>query len=175
MASVELGRCLFLLSDDEVMDMAKYEFDDGNPKSIEEYAKQLLGKSFYDVIGWKIERDCNQVTAEQVDSYANKHRKGGLGNLLENVYFNYKSNSDPHADFVKAGVELKVTPYEKNKKGELRAGERLVLTMISYNSPVEEDFFKSVDCKCKLNKIYQATISVEYTLSRKVSNSSSGL
>lgn len=36
--------------------MAKYEFDDGNPKSIEEYAKQLLGKSFYDVIGWKIER-----------------------------------------------------------------------------------------------------------------------
>lgn len=38
MASVELGRCLFLLSDDEVMDMAKYEFDDGNPKSIEEYA-----------------------------------------------------------------------------------------------------------------------------------------
>ena len=114
------------------MDMAKYEFDDGNPKSIEEYAKQLLGKSFYDVIGWKIERDCNQVAAEQVDSYANKHRKGGLGNLLENVYFNYKSNSDPHADFVKAGVELKVTPYEKNKKGELRAGERLVLTMISY-------------------------------------------
>lgn len=51
----------FLLSDDEVMDMAKYEFDDGNPKSIEEYAKQLLGKSFYDVIGWKIERDCYQV------------------------------------------------------------------------------------------------------------------
>lgn len=35
--------------------------------------------------------------------------------------------------------------------------------------------FKTVDCKCKLNKIYQATISVEYTLSRKVSNSSSGL
>ena len=34
---------------------------------------------------------------------------------------------------------------------------------------------KAVDCKCKLNKIYQATISVEYTLSRKVSNSSSGL
>ena len=35
--------------------------------------------------------------------------------------------------------------------------------------------FILVDCKCKLNKIYQATISVEYTLSRKVSNSSSGL
>ena len=35
--------------------------------------------------------------------------------------------------------------------------------------------FLVVDCKCKLNKIYQATISVEYTLSRKVSNSSSGL
>lgn len=35
--------------------------------------------------------------------------------------------------------------------------------------------YLEVDCKCKLNKIYQATISVEYTLSRKVSNSSSGL
>ena len=36
-------------------------------------------------------------------------------------------------------------------------------------------YIPEVDCKCKLNKIYQATISVEYTLSRKVSNSSSGL
>ena len=131
--------------------MAKYEFDDKNPKSIEEYAKQLLGKSFYDVIGWKIEKDLYQVSEEQVNSYSNKYRKGGLGNLLENVYFNYKSNSDPHADFIKAGVELKVTPYEKNKKGELRAGERLVLTMISYNSPVEEDFFEShLWEKCRL-------------------------
>ena len=42
----------------------------------------------------------------------------------------------------------------------------------STESTVEKQL---VDCKCKLNKIYQATISVEYTLSRKVSNSSSGL
>ena len=46
---------------------------------------------------------------------------------------------------------------------------------------IRRDFYldklikRKVDCKCKLNKIYQATISVEYTLSRKVSNSSSGL
>ena len=39
----------------------------------------------------------------------------------------------------------------------------------------KQGYIKKVDCKCKLNKIYQATISVEYTLSRKVSNSSSGL
>ena len=63
--------------------MARFEFDDRNPKSIEEYAKQLLGKSFYDVIGWKIEREQHQVAEEQINSYANKHRKGGLGNLLE--------------------------------------------------------------------------------------------
>lgn len=43
------------------------------------------------------------------------------------------------------------------------------------NSSGDINFIFSVDCKCKLNKIYQATISVEYTLSRKVSNSSSGL
>ena len=47
------------------------------------------------------------------------------------------------ADFAEAGVELKVTPYEVTKKGELRAGERLVLTMINYDGPVEMDFYKS--------------------------------
>ena len=45
------------------------------------------------------------------------------------------------------------------------------LTVIAFLAGI----IKLVDCKCKLNKIYQATISVEYTLSRKVSNSSSGL
>lgn len=33
--------------------------------------------------------------------------------------------------------------YEITKKGELRAGERLVITMIDYDGPIEMDFVKS--------------------------------
>ena len=53
-----------------------------------------------------------------------------------------------------------------------------MITMYKWDSPALKQIWQklyAVDCKCKLNKIYQATISVEYTLSRKVSNSSSGL
>ena len=83
------------------------------------------------------------LPSDAVMAYANKFRKGGLGNLLEEVYFGYKANSEQEADFPEAGAELKTTPYEYTKKGELRAGERLVLTMISYEEPVELDFYKS--------------------------------
>src|SRR5690606_20320121 len=67
-------------------------------------------------------------------------RKGGLGNLLEEIYFGYKANSNPEPDFPEAGVELKVSAYEVSKKGGFRAGERLVITMISYEDPIELDF-----------------------------------
>lgn len=130
-------------------------YDKSNPKSIEEFAKKLIGHNFEEVISWNIKRYGAVKDApysdNKTDSYSNKKRKGGLGNLLEEVYFGYKLNSDSNADFYEAGVELKVTPYEKNKKGDLRAGERLVLTMISNDAPVEEDFFKShLWEKCRL-------------------------
>ncbi|MGM0901828.1 MAG: MutH/Sau3AI family endonuclease [Bacillota bacterium] len=48
-----------------------------------------------------------------------------------------KANSDQQADFFKAGVELKATPYERLKSGKLRAGERMVITMIGYDQPIE--------------------------------------
>lgn len=108
------------------------------PKSIESYAVQLVNKTFIEILSEK-----GNIPADAIESYANKFRKGGLGNLLEEVYFGYKANSNQEADFAEAGVELKVTPYEKTQKGELRAGERLVLTMINYDGPIEIDFYKS--------------------------------
>ena len=113
-------------------------YDPASPDSIEEYAKKLENNTFIEVIK---ARGIEEQTA--VQAYANKLRKGGLGNLLEEVYFGYKANSNQEADFPEAGVELKTTPYEVTKKGELRAGERLVLTMINYDGPVEIDFYKS--------------------------------
>ena len=116
----------------------KIGYNPASAESIEKYAIQLKNKTFLDVV-----TENKQVVSETIESYANKLRKGGLGNLLEEVYFWYKANSNQEADFPEAGVELKVTPYEVTKKGELRAGERLVLTMINYDSPIEVDFYHS--------------------------------
>lgn len=113
-------------------------YDPSNPESIENYALQLKNKTFLEIVFEKA-----NVNSDLVEAYSNKRRKGGLGNLLEEVYFGYKANSNQEADFQEAGVELKVTPYEITKKGELRAGERLVLTMINYDGPIETEFYHS--------------------------------
>jgi DNA mismatch repair protein MutH len=119
----------------------KYDvlYDPTDPKSIEAYAQRLVGHTFFEVMQWSIP----SVVSEASASYGNSSRKGGLGNLLEEMYFGYKANSISEADFEEAGVELKATPYEKNKEGLLRAGERLVLTMINYDRPVDENFYTS--------------------------------
>lgn len=114
----------------------KLGYDPADPTSIADYAARLEEKTFLDIVHEKGHQ-------KNIEGYANKYRKGGLGNLLEEIYFGYKANSNQEADFAEAGVELKTTPYEVTKKGELRAGERLVLTMISYDGPIEIDFYKS--------------------------------
>lgn len=119
--------------------IAKYDRTD--PKAIEAYAKRLIGLTFRDIINL-CATDIDEQQ-EMIEKYAGKARKGGFGNFIEEAYFGYKANSDQNADFKEAGVELKVSPYEKNRNGELRAGERLVITMISYSEPFEEDFYKS--------------------------------
>lgn len=116
----------------------KLGYDPASVESIEQYALKLENKTFLEVVTEK-----GQGNTDAIEAYANKFRKGGLGNLLEEVYFGYKANPNQEADFVEAGVELKATPYEVKKNGELRAGERLVLTMINYDGPVEIDFYKS--------------------------------
>jgi DNA mismatch repair protein MutH len=116
-------------------------YDASNPLSIEQYAQQLIGKTFLDVIN---DAKLNEeVKTSLIDQYGNVRRKGGLGILLEEIYFGYKANNDQQADFPEAGVELKATPYETLKNGNLRAGERMVITMISYDKPIELDFSTS--------------------------------
>ena len=116
----------------------RYDITDG--LSIEQYALGLVGKTFIDVIN-------DNTRAEDrtriIEAYGNMARKGGLGNLLEKVYFGYDENSKQEADFKEAGIELKATPYEVNKKGEIRAGERVVVTMLSYDEPFEPNFYLS--------------------------------
>lgn len=120
-------------------------YDEADPKSIERYAQQLIGKTFADI--------CNEdemlmemavrETADYKVSHENKKRKGGLGELIEERFFHYRCNNDSRPDFDKAGVELKVSPYKMNKNGSIAAKERLIITMIDYFSVVEEEFEKS--------------------------------
>jgi DNA mismatch repair protein MutH len=116
-------------------------YDRTDAESILNYAKQLIGMTFLEVI---YTSDLTIESRNQcIQIYGNPRRKGGLGNLLEELYFKYKANSDSRADFHEVGIELKVSPYEISKKNEYRVGERLVLTMIDYRNPVEQNMFSS--------------------------------
>ena len=81
----------------------------------------------------KITESClNKTFGELGLTEINKSHKGGLGNFVEENVFKYKANSDDHPDFIDAGIELKVTPVQKNNDGSIVSKERLVLNMIDY-------------------------------------------
>lgn len=100
-------------------------YDDTNPESIESYARKLLEKSLRDVLGSGIQQ-----------TYSGK---GKLGQILEDLYFQYKPNSKSEPDFPKAGVELKTSPLKSTKKG-LVSKERLVFNSINFNEEYKNDF-----------------------------------
>lgn len=116
-------------------------YDETNPQSIERYAQRLIGKTFLDVcMENKSKISIVQEEPNYVSEHENKKRKGGLGELIEECFFYYKCNNDSKPDFNQAGVELKVTPYKKNKNGTLVAKERLIITMIDYSTVIDEEF-----------------------------------
>lgn len=95
------------------------QYDKTDPKSIEAFAKQLLGISLNEYFHGNIEMKY--------------HGKGKLGQLLEEKFFQYEVNSRPEPDFAEAGVELKCTPLKYAANGKkLVAKERLVLNIINY-------------------------------------------
>lgn len=124
-------------------------YDETDPISIERYAQGLIGKTFGQVCDEDDKKKGFMLVKEEVAPYGyaqkheNKKRKGGLGEIIEERYFHYAANNDSRPDFPEAGVELKVTPYRKNKNGTLSAKERLIITMIDYMNVVNEPFYDS--------------------------------
>lgn len=120
-------------------------YDSSDPEDIELYAKKLIGKTFKDVLelSTSATRETTQGYSKNVTYYEDFKSKGGLGHLLEEHYFHYAINSDSSADFLEAGVELKVTPYKINKNKTISAKERLVITMIDYMAVINEQFESS--------------------------------
>lgn len=115
-------------------------YDKTSPEDIEKYAKNLIGRTFKDILE---DNFAGEDLKKQIKYYNNPRSKGGLGNLLEEFYFYYKPNNDSEPDFIEAGTELKVTPYEITQTKKIRAGERLVIGMIPNREPIERDFYKS--------------------------------
>lgn len=134
-----------------MQDEKNLPYDDTSPKEILKYAQNLIGMTFSDVLKKNSLKENYFSFEEEVIAYNNPRGKGTLGNLLEKHYFMYEPNSNPEPDFEKAGVELKTTPYEKTKNG-IRAGERLVITMIPNTEPIENDF-RGSHLEKKLRKI----------------------
>ncbi len=125
-----------------------HETDFSDPLSIERYASHLDGMSFRDILSLGIAPE-GQVAPKD---FGSKRYKGGMGNLIEERYFGYKSNNDDRPDFPEAGVELKATCFDTRKDGRKSAGERLVLTMIPYDRPVSAEYDRS-HLKSKLSNI----------------------
>ncbi len=101
-------------------------------EEIEVIAKSAIGMTFREL------KDKELVTVSEKSL-----KKGGLGQLVEIALYGIQTNSDSEPDFMPAGVELKVTPYKKNKNGTLSAKERLVLNIIDYTTEFANEFRSS--------------------------------
>ncbi len=83
--------------------------------------------------------------------------KGAIGNVIEESWFGLKVNNESRPDFEEAGVELKVTPYVRNRKG-IVAKERLVCNIIDYMKEYDKNFKTSsfwIKCNTMLLMSYE--------------------
>lgn len=114
-------------------------FDRKDPLSIFHYSRLLIGNSLHGLIG------------ESVTTH-NRSGKGGLGQMVEELFFKYDINSNREADFKEAQVELKCTPLiKKDGHSSYKIKERLVCTMIDYSELVKTKFEDShLLAKCRL-------------------------
>lgn len=105
--------------------MTETRYDKSSVESIFEYALALTGKSLEEAI-------------DLPATLKNDKGRGQLGNMVEEYYFGIKQNSDHRPDFPECGLELKTTGVLKKKSNEYKAKERLVLSIINYESIVAE-------------------------------------
>lgn len=85
-----------------------------------------------------------------VKSTRNVKNKSYPGNVIEQIWFDHPADNYTEPDFPEAGVELKVTPLDKQTKyikkkkvTKFIAGERLVLNKINYQKEYGKTFEES--------------------------------
>lgn len=102
-------------------------------------AQSAIGKTF----GELEEMNVKTIKSDEYDEEEEKFNKAFFGHIFENDVYKYGSNSISAPDFEDAGIELKVTPYKRNRDNTLSAKERLVLNIINYMEEYKNDFFNS--------------------------------
>ena len=102
-------------------------------------AQSAIGKTF----GELQDMNVKTIKSDEYDEEEEKFNKAFFGHIFENDVYKYGSNSISAPDFEDAGIELKVTPYKRNKDNTLSAKERLVLNIINYMEEYKNDFFSS--------------------------------
>lgn len=112
-----------------------------NKEEIQTISKSVLGKSVNDIL-----KD------EHIIINNKEKNKGGLGQLVEKYLFGIENNNNSEPDFMPAGIELKLTPYKKIRKGQLSAKERLTLNIIDFKEEYKNEF-KTSHFWFKNNKI----------------------
>jgi len=116
------------------MNTKQLGYDKTSIASIFEYSQKLIGHSLRELVSEE----------EQEISNLQGQGKGGLGQMIEELFFHYPINSDPAPDFREAGMDLKATGLKKLMSGELQIKERLVCDMIDYETLVNETFETSL-------------------------------
>lgn len=108
-------------------------------EEIQVLAKGAIGKTFGELNNMNVV----SISSDQYDKDEEKFNKAFFGHLFETNVYGYDINSTSAPDFLDAGIELKVTPYKKNKNNTLSAKERLVLNIINYMTEYKNDFYSS--------------------------------
>jgi DNA mismatch repair protein MutH len=86
-----------------------------------------------------------------LEAKVNKRNKGDLGLLVERYFIEHDPPDINEPDFAEVGLELKVTGVVAKPDRRFRAKERLVLTMINYETIVDETWETSkLLKKCRL-------------------------
>lgn len=102
-------------------------------------AQSAIGKTF----GELQDMNVKTIKSDEYDEEEERFNKAFFGHIFENDVYKYGSNSISAPDFEEAGIELKVTPYKRNKDNTLSAKERLVLNIINYMEEYKNDFYNS--------------------------------
>lgn len=108
-------------------------------EEIQVLAKSAIGKTFGELNNMNVV----SISSDQYDKDEEKFNKAFFGHLFETNVYGYDINSTSAPDFLDAGIELKVTPYKRNKNNTLSAKERLVLNIINYMTEYKNDFYSS--------------------------------
>ncbi len=131
--------------------MENLSYDKTSPKSIFEYAIPLLDHTLREMVG-----------DEAVQGY-NMKGKGTLGQMVEELYYHYKANSNPTPDFEEAGVGLKTTGMIKLKDLSLNIEDshlvyiRLLLTTNALHT--SQEILPQYTNSILTNPLYERTYS----------------